>query len=389
MNSNRRDFLKLLSLFSLAGSSPLLHAQQQKAQQDPNAPLRIGYLPITDATPLLVAHFNGLFEKQGIVAEKPVMFRSWSQLVEAFLSGNVNVVHLLSPMSLWAKYGSNAPVKVVMWNHLAGSALTVSPEINSIADLGGKNIAIPFWYSIHNIVLQQLLNAHNLTVTEKTPQANEVKLTVMSPSDMVAALASKAIDGFIVAEPFNAIAEQKGVGKVLRFSGDVWKDHACCLTLMHEQDVNQRPEWVQKVVNALTEAQIFCLNHRQETATILARKNGYTPHDQKVLEAVLNPTEAQWNQYISTGAIKHPEWHQQRIGFQPYPFDSYMEKLVALLKQTHIAGNNAFLASLSPSQVARDLNAPQFVRHTLEQYPEWLAQFGLQNGWTRTEQITL
>lgn len=388
METNRRDFLKLLSLFSLAGSSPLLQAQQQRQLSDPNAPLRIGYLPITDATPLLVAHAKGLFDKHGIVAEKPVMFRSWAQLVEAFLSGSVNVVHLLSPMSLWAKYGSNAPVKVVMWNHLAGSALTVRPSINSVAELGGKTVAIPFWYSIHNIVLQQLLKAQNLSVTEQTPQANEVKLTVMAPSDMVAALASGAIDGFIVAEPFNAIAEQKGVGKVLRFSGDVWRDHACCLTLMHESDVNQRPDWVQGVVNALTEAQVFCLNERQETAKLLARGNGYTPHDQKVLEAVLAPTEQQWANYIQTGAIQHPEWHQQRIGFQPYPFDSYMEKLVELLKETYIAGNHSFLAQLDPTQAARELNAPQFVKKALEQ-GNWQTTFGLQNGWTRQEQIAV
>lgn len=137
MNS-RRDFLKLLSLFSFAGSAPLLQAQELKRTNQPEQPVRIGYLPITDATPLLVAHAQKLFEKQGIKAEKPIMFRSWSQLIEVFLSGEVNLVHLLSPMSLWLKYAANAPVKAVMWNHLAGSALTVQPQIERISDLGGK-----------------------------------------------------------------------------------------------------------------------------------------------------------------------------------------------------------------------------------------------------------
>jgi NitT/TauT family transport system substrate-binding protein len=388
MQTNRRDFLKLLSLFSLAGSSPLLYAQAQKRKTEPNAPLKIGYLPITDATPLLVAHAQGLFEKHGIQAEKPVMFRSWASLVEAFLSGNVNVVHLLSPMSLWAKYGANADVKVVMWNHLAGSALTVANQINHIRELGGKTVAIPFWYSIHNIVLQQLLKAEGLVVTEKKPAENEVKLTVMPPSDMVAALASGAISGFIVAESFNAIAERKGVGKVLRFSGDVWKDHACCLTLMHGDDVAERPEWTQGIVNALTEAQVFCVDEPIATAKLLARENGYTPHDKKVLENVLAPTEAQWQNYVATGAIKHPDWHQQRIGFQPYPFDSYIEKLVELLKETYIAGDHAFLEQLDPTQVARDLNAPQFIKRALEQQ-NLLGKFGVTTNFTRQELIKI
>ncbi len=77
------------------------------------------------------------------------------------------------------------------------------------------------------MVLQKILREHGLKVVEKNRQAGEVKLSVMAPSDMVAALANRAIAGFIVAEPFNAVAEAKGVGKVLRFSGDVWRDHAC------------------------------------------------------------------------------------------------------------------------------------------------------------------
>lgn len=391
MEHSRRDFLKLLSLFSLAGSAGALSAQplQNIAQ---NSPLKIGYLPIADATPLLVAHAQKFFEKHSVETEKPIMFRSWAQLVEAFLSGNVNIVHLLSPMAIWAKYGAGANINVVMWNHLAGSALTVQLEINHIRELSGKTVAIPFWYSIHNVVLQHLLRANGLTVTEnKSPQTGEVRIVVLPPSDMVTALANRAISGFIVAEPFNVLAEQKGVGKVLRFSADVWRDHACCLTLMHQHDLQQRPEWTQKVVNALTEAQVFCLQHQDKVAPLLARENGYTPHTQKVLESVFSPNKQQWENYLQTGAIKHPEWHinasgnPQRIGFQPYPFDSYLETLTEQIKKTHIAGNNHFLTALDPVTVARELNAPQFVRRAIEQH-QWQSLFGLE-AWQRTEQI--
>lgn len=156
---SRREWLKLASLFSVAGAAPLLGALQARAASEPDAPVRIGYLPITDATPLLVAHNNGYFEAAGVRAEKPTLLRSWAQLVEAFLSGQVNVVHLLSPMTVWARYGSKAPAKVVAWNHVNGSALTVAPDVGSIGDLAGKTVAVPFWYSIHNVVLQDMLRA--------------------------------------------------------------------------------------------------------------------------------------------------------------------------------------------------------------------------------------
>ena len=53
-------------------------------------------------------------------------------MIEAFISGQVNVVHLLSPMTVWARFGSQVPAKVVAWNHVGGSGLTVTPEINSV-----------------------------------------------------------------------------------------------------------------------------------------------------------------------------------------------------------------------------------------------------------------
>ena len=126
-----------------------------------------------------------------MAAAKPVLFRSWAGLVEAFLSGQVNLIHVLSPMSVWMRYGSRAPVRALMWNHVCGSALTVRPDVNALADLQGQTVAIPFWYSIHNIIVQQMLRQAGLAVVEKNPQAGQVRLTVMPPSDMVAALAAK------------------------------------------------------------------------------------------------------------------------------------------------------------------------------------------------------
>ena len=385
--TSRRDFLKLAALFGGGAALPLLQACGQRAAANPDAPLTIGYLPITDATPLLVAHAQGLFAKHGIAVEKPVLFRSWASLVEAFLSGQVNLIHLLSPMSIWARYGSASPIKVVMWNHMAGSALTVSPDISEVTQLSGKTVAIPFWYSIHNVVLQKILREYGLKVVEKNPHAGEVRLTVMAPSDMVAALASNTISGFIVAEPFNAVAESKGVGKVLRFSGDVWRDHACCVTLMQEHDLNTRPEWAQNVVSALVEAQAFAAGHRADTALMLSKQGPqkYTPHEVAVLNNVLAPSATAWARYVETGVIRHPQWHQNRIDFQPYPYPSYTEKLVEMLQQTHIAGVNRFLYDLNPQHTAQDLVDDRFVKTAIER-GQFQTIFNL-HGWSRQETI--
>lgn len=387
----RRQFLKLSALFSTVGALPLLQMANVARAAEPDAPLRIGYLPITDATPLLVAHHNGLFEQEGLQVEKPRLFRSWAQLVEAFLAGQVNAVHLLSPMTVWARYGSQSKAKVVAWNHMSGSGLTVQPHINSIDELGGTTVAIPFWYSLHNVVLQHLLQSRGLEpIKEGEPSPTQVKLVVMAPSDMVPALANKQIAGYTVAEPFNANAEVLKVGKVLRFTGDVWKDHACCVVLMHEHDLEQRPDWSQKVVNGIVRAQAWIQDNRQETARILSRDNPqhYTPHSYEALANVLEPERMDLALYESSGAIVNTAWKEKRIDFQPYPFPSYTEELIRKLQKTVVSGQNAFLHELDPAFVARDLVDDRLVKHAI------LAQggpatFGLPESFTREEIITV
>lgn len=391
---SRRDILKLGALLTAAGALPLLTSLQARAAAEPDAPVRIGYLPITDATPLLVAHANGLFEAEGIKAERPVLLRSWAQVIEAFISGQVNVIHLLSPMTVWARYGSKVPAKVVAWNHVGGSGLTVAPGIEQVAQLGGRTVAIPFWYSIHNVVVQQLLRDSGLVPVSKPVDAalaaNEVNLVVLPPSDMPPALASKRIDGYIVAEPFNALAENLKVGRVQRFTGDVWRNHACCVVFMHEHDLNNRPEWSQKVVNAIVKAQLWTRENRAEAAKLLSKDgaNRYTPHAPEVLGKVLAPAAGERDGYVKSGAIRHAAWDEQRIDFQPYPFPSYTEELVSRLKDTLIQGDKSFLAGLDPKATAADLVDDRFVRAALAGVGG-LEAFGLGGGFERTEEIAV
>lgn len=387
---SRRHMLKLSALFTAAGALPLLKAGAARAQEaDPT--VRIGYLPITDATALLIAHARGYFEAEGLRVDKPVLLRNWAQMIEAFFSGQLNVIHLLSPMAIWARFGSQAPAKVVAWNHMSGSGISVQPQIKTVADLAGKTVAIPFWYSIHNVVMQNLLKANGLTpVSKRTgqPAAGEVNLVVLPPSDMPPALASGRIAGYIVAEPFNAAAEVNGIGRILRFTGDVWKNHACCLVFMHEHDLTHRPDWSQKVVNALVKAQLWIRDNRAETARIISKDgdNRYTPHPLPVLDKVFAPMTESLAFYEATGAIQHPDWNEKRIDFQPYPFPSYTQDLVRLLKDSLIEGDAAFLAGLDPQTAARDLVDDRFVKAAIAA-SGGLPAFGMPDSFTRTEVI--
>lgn len=386
----RRDLLRLGALSSAAVAAPLLAAGEARAQsfKGDDQPVRIGYLPITDATPLLVAHARKLYEAEGLRTEAPRLFRSWAQLVEAFVAGQINVIHLLSPATLWVRYGTRFPAKIVAWNHTNGSALTVAPQIDGVRALGGQVVAIPFWYSIHNIVLQRLLRENGLEPVARPRggalKDNEVNLVVLPPAEMVSALAGRSIAGFIVADPFNAAAETLGVGKVLRFTGDVWKDHACCVLTLAERDIRERPEWAQRVTTATVRAQLWVRGNQTGTAKLLARDGAgkYTPHTLQVLNKVLATTD--YEGYERSGVVRHADWQARRIDFQPYPYPSYTEELVKSLRLTHVEGEARFLRELDPAFAARDLVDDRFVRRALAQVGG-LQAFGRPEGWTRSE----
>lgn len=338
--------------------------------------LRVGYLPITDAAPLLVAHGDGLYEQQKLIVGRPVLFRSWSSLMEAFLTRQVDMIHLLMPSAIQLRHVLGADVKVVSWNHTGGGAITVAPHITEIAQLAGTQFAIPGWWSIHNMLLQRILRAHGLTpVARKSPSRSEVELVVMGPSDMIPALATGSISGFTVADPFNAGAVAKGVGSLHMLLDEVWRDHACCVTVVHEDLIDKRPGTVQALVDAAVAAQVGIRADRPAAATILSGK-GYLPQPPKAVEVAM------------TGTVPDPEGgpDRPRIDFHPFPFPSFTSELVRQMRQTVVDGETRFLDGLSPDSVHVDLVDDRFVRMAIDRHGG-PAALGLPASLTRHERL--
>ncbi|HBF16454.1 MAG TPA: ABC transporter substrate-binding protein, partial [Verrucomicrobiales bacterium] len=107
-------------------------------------PVKIGYLPITDSVPLVLAHALGYFQDEGLAVEKPTLIRGWSPLVEAFIANKVNLCHFLIPIPLWMRYNNDVKVKVMSWAHTNGSAIVVGKHTGAkdFSDLGGMQIAV-------------------------------------------------------------------------------------------------------------------------------------------------------------------------------------------------------------------------------------------------------
>ncbi|MBN8762634.1 MAG: hypothetical protein BGP20_05710 [Thiobacillus sp. 63-78] len=383
---SRRDMLKMAGIAAMGGfgglggmmSSSAFAAEKKKFSKPFDPVVKIGYLPITDATTLLVAHEMGFFKKEGLKSEPPTLIRGWSPLVEAFSSQRFNLTHMLIPVPIYMRYNNKFPVKITAWNHTNGSGIIVSKKsgIMSAEQLGGKQFAVPYWYSIHNIISQKVMRAAGITPVARPQNAklapNECNLIVLTPPDMPPALAAGQIDGYCVAEPFNALGELKAGGVMLRFTGDIWKGHPCCVVIMHEDDVMDpaRAEWAQHVHNAIVEAQLYITNNKKAVAQMMSKDGKrYMPFPADVIERAIlfyNPAD-----YSKPPAIKHPEWEQSRINFQGWPFPSATKDVVEDMRETVVGGDLDFLKNLTADHVAKDLVNYTYIKKALEANPAW------------------
>ena len=237
-------------------------------------PVKLGYLPITDHL-LMIGHGFYDFQK---VAPQPVKFGAWPEAAEALRAGAIDAAFLLTPLGLTLR-GQGSPIKAALLGHRNGSVLTVpvGDRVADVADLAGKTIAIPSRLSTHYLLLRRLLAERNMD-----PEA--VRYLDMAPPEMVQALASGRIDGFIVAEPFGGQAEIQQVGRVLILSKDIWPGHICCVLNIREEFIEKHPEAVQELVTGLTATGSFIEANRRQAAK---RSVPYLGQQPEVIEHVL------------------------------------------------------------------------------------------------------
>ncbi|MCP4021556.1 MAG: ABC transporter substrate-binding protein, partial [Desulfobacteraceae bacterium] len=184
-------------------------------------------------------------------------------------------------------------------------------------------------------------------------------LFVLPPPDMPTALLGKKIDGFIVADPFNALSEIKFKARILRYTGDIWKNHPCCVLVSNDNFISKNPILIQKAVNAIVRAQDWCMKNPQETAHLLSRDGkNYIPFPNTVLSRVFeNPKGDE---------LVHKDWDVSRIGFQPYPYPSATRFIIDQMRETLVEGDVSFLKELRTQKAAKELVDDTFVSKAID-----------------------
>jgi len=250
MNNNLRRLLPaaiVLALVIVAASFwPRAEAPVSVTPAGQEKPvLKVGYLPITHATALVMAHQakNGAFANFDL---EVVKFSSWPELTEALFAGRIDGAVMLFELALAGRQ-RGIPLQAVALGHRDGNVMVTRPEIETVAELAGKRVAIPSRFSVHNILLYKALQNAGL-------RYQDVEVVEMAPPDMMAALAANEIAAYLVAEPFGAVAEVQGVGRVLLPSQEIWENSTCCVLALREEAVRNHPEAATELTVALLAA---------------------------------------------------------------------------------------------------------------------------------------
>lgn len=246
MRKNRIGIFAITALFiGLIVSGQVASAQLTQESKQTAVTYTIGYLPITHALPVFEEKELLEAEDSGIRIELQ-KFSSWSDLTDALHAGKIDGASELIELAMSAK-AKGVDLKAVALGHRDGNVIIVNDSIKSPSDMKGKTFAIPSTQSSHYILLLEELQKAGLTL-------NDIQVTQLAPSEMPSSLASGAIDGYCVAEPFGAQAVTNGFGNVLARSDELWKDSVCCGLIFRTDVIEQNPDAFQTFLEKYQEA---------------------------------------------------------------------------------------------------------------------------------------
>jgi nitrate/nitrite transport system substrate-binding protein len=316
----RRRFIRAVgrSVAMAAIGSVLPIASLQAMAQDKGAlekkDLKIGFIPITCATPLIMAHPLGFYQQQGLNVEV-TKTAGWALIRDKMMNREYDATHFLSPMPLAISLGlgSNAmPMNVATIQNVNGQAITLAMKHRNNRDpknWKGFKFAIPFEFSMHNFLLRYYLAEAGLNPD------TDVQLRVVPPAEMVANLRAGNIDGFLGPDPFNQRAVYEEAGFIHVLTRDLWNGHPCCA-------FGTSTEFIQKNPNSF-----IALYRAVLTAAAMAREAKNRELIAKVIAPAqyLNQPEAVLQQVLTgkfADGLGKVQTVPDRADFDPMPWQS-------------------------------------------------------------------
>ena len=328
----RRRFIKAVgkgtAMAAIASVLPVASLQamaQEKQGALEKTNLKIGFIPITCATPLIMAHPLGFYSKQGLNVEV-TKTAGWALIRDKMINKEYDATHFLSPMPLAISMGlgSNAtPMNVATIQNVNGQAITLALKHKDNRDpknWKGFKFAIPFEYSMHNFLLRYYLAEAGLNPD------TDVQLRVVPPAEMVANLRAGNIDGFLGPDPFNQRAVFEEVGFIHLLTKDLWNGHPCCAFGTSTEFIQKHPNTFAALYRAVLQAAAMARGpeNRELIAKVIAPQ-AYLNQPEIVVQQVLTGRFAD-----GLGGIQTVP---DRADFDPIPWQSMAVWILTQMKR--------------------------------------------------------
>jgi len=340
---SRREFLRNLAIgaamVTLTNCGP---KEDPAATEDAGAPvdvsslektdLKIGFIPITCASPIIMSEPLGFYKKYGFNAEV-VKMPSWGAVRDSAIAGELDAYHMLAPMPIAMTLGLGSAsfgVKLASVENINGQAITVANKylgkINGPADFKGFTIGVPFPYSMHNLLLRYYLATGGID-----PDV-DVKIRPVPPPDSIAQLVAGDIDAYLMPDPFNQRAVYEEAGFIFKLTKDLWPGHPCCAFAASDQWIDANPNTFRALNKSIVEAAGYASDpaNRAEIAEAISER-AFLNQPVEVVEAVLtgNFDDGQGN------TMSVPD----RIDFDPYPWQSFANWISSQLVRWDLQGD--------------------------------------------------
>lgn len=335
----RRCFLRAVGGGTLAAalSSVLPMGAIKAAAKEKGGPLEkkklnVGFVPITCATPIIMAHPMGFYTKHGLEVEV-IKTAGWAVARDKSLAGEYDASHMLTPMPLAMSLGIGSTAKNFIMpavENINGQAIVLHVDHKDKRDpkqWKGFKFGVPFEYSMHNFLLRYYLAEHGLDPDK------DVQIRVVPPPEMVANLRAGNLDGYLSPDPFNQRAVWEKVGFIHTLTKEIWDGHPCCAFACSQEFALTNPNTYGALLKSIVEATHYSAKaeNRKEIAAAIAPAN-YLNQPVQVIEQVLLGRYAD-----GLGEVKN---EPKRIDFDPFPWHSMAVWILTQMKRWgYIKGN--------------------------------------------------
>jgi len=242
------------------------------------AKARLGFIALTDASPLIVAKERGLFAKYGLPDVEVVKQASWGatrdNLVLGSGGGGIDGAHILSPMPYQFTAGVQSgarplPMYILARLNTNGQGISVGNDLKAVkvtTDASGAKAKFAQMKAASNMAKVAMTwrgGTHDLWIRYWLAAAGinpdtDVSTIVIPPPQMVANIKAGTQDAFCVGEPWNGQLVNQKAGYTAALTSELWMNHPEKSLGLRADWVDKHPRAAQAMTRAVLEAQQWC-----------------------------------------------------------------------------------------------------------------------------------